>query len=485
MKKGLKYLLVAIVSVLMLNSCREDGDWSNNNEGIFGFTIERDTDYIEKALGEKNQLKFNVKSKYDFTSVPMKFKYTTSLKGSLILNGQELDANKEYTLTNANNIFEYVGNEAGEHTLKISLKNDKGASLTEEYSLKYATQDFQVDIDKQTGEIFQADLTSYIVKISPTKKDENSKYYIKFNSYDGEIQFNGVPAEINKEYPIHNIEYFTIGLVTNKIGRQRLDYTIRNNSVKRNLEIQQDIISRKIEILGVSISNENVLPKTYMSLVGIISKSPKTGNNTIKYKTWISSATNNNLKGIETTENIWQDYALRDGNFKVEFLAKEVGEYTFNFQAQDEFGNESAIKSFNIKVEEDLAFTVEPEMTAQILLANGGLGTVNWIYNGTKAFFEVKGGNLRKISKYKVDITFDFPNTAGRLEKREYSYTKIFDTLQTEIKVNELLKDGRVISSHYNKNNIPSNLSYTITVYDNNDKPYQKSGTLKYNIQKR
>lgn len=484
MKDLLKYLLVCLVSIFSLNSCREDGDWGNNNEGVFSFAIERDTDYIEKALGEVNELKFNVKTKYDFASVPMKFKYTTSLNGVLMLNGKELEANEEYTLTNANNVFEYVGNEAGEHRLKISLKNDKGNSVTEEYSLKYATQDFQVNIEKQTGEIFQSELTSYIVKIVPTKKDESNKYYIKFNSYDGVVQLNGVPAEFNKEYPIHNIEYFTIGLSTNKIGKQRLDYTIRNNSVKRNLEIQQDIVSRKIEILGVNISSENVLPKTSMSLVGIVSKTPKTGNNGINYKTWVSSATNNNINGIETTNNVWKGYALKDGNFKIDFVAKEVGEYVLNFQVQDEFGNESAVKSFNVKVEEDLAFTIEPEFTAHIEVRRGVgmVGSSYWKYKGTQALFEVKGGNLKKISKYKVDIIFDFPNDKRENETRKYSYSKIFDALQSEIKVNEVFNDDKKLNHRGYEKYQPSNLNYVITVYDNNDNPYEKTGTIKFEI---
>ena len=114
---------------------------------------------------------------------------------------------------------------------------------------------------------------------------------------------------------------------------------------------------RTIVIESLNISALNVLPNTQMSLIGVIKKSPVTTNTTIQYKTWISSASNNNVAGIQTTNNAYTPYALgSNGNLQLSFNALEVGNYTLNFQAKDEFGNESEVKSFNIVVEKSVQF---------------------------------------------------------------------------------------------------------------------------------
>ena len=162
--KKLFYLLLAITTLSII-SCREDGDWGNNNGGQFGFTIERDDNFIEKSVGETNQLKFNIVPSYDFSSIQTKFKFVTNLNGVLKLNGEVLVANKEYIFDEKENIFEYVGNVSGTHELKISVKNDKGASKEEEFELKYAVSEFSHTYTGGTAPIYQGDETQYLMKI--------------------------------------------------------------------------------------------------------------------------------------------------------------------------------------------------------------------------------------------------------------------------------------------------------------------------------
>ena len=42
-------IILSLFSILLCNACREDGDWGNDNEGQFGFTIERDNNFIEQS----------------------------------------------------------------------------------------------------------------------------------------------------------------------------------------------------------------------------------------------------------------------------------------------------------------------------------------------------------------------------------------------------------------------------------------------------
>lgn len=110
---------------LTLNSCEDDGDWDDITGGQFGFTIERDDYFIEKSVGEANQMKYNVVTNYDFATVPMKIKYTSSLNGTLKLGAVNLQPNTEYTLTNKENILTYVGNVAGTHDVKLQQETKR------------------------------------------------------------------------------------------------------------------------------------------------------------------------------------------------------------------------------------------------------------------------------------------------------------------------------------------------------------------------
>ena len=42
-------IILSLFFFILFNSCREDGDWGNENAGQFGFTIERDNNFIEKS----------------------------------------------------------------------------------------------------------------------------------------------------------------------------------------------------------------------------------------------------------------------------------------------------------------------------------------------------------------------------------------------------------------------------------------------------
>ena len=416
--KNVFLLLMAFISLNFINSCREDGDWEKANES-FSYTVERDKNFIEKGVGEANQLTFNINPNYNFSKIETSFKFVTSLNGVLKLNGQVLTANQEYTFENEKNVFEYTGNVSGTHDLTISTKNSKGYSVEEKFALPYGVSEFTHTFNGGTAPIYQGDETQYLMKVVAGAGQPNTGYQIKFNSYSGTIKFNGVPANVDTWYPINNIDSFTTSLTTNTGGQGKLTYSIKNSTVSKDYEIQQTILPRTIVIESLNISALNVLPNTQMSLIGVIKKSPVTTNTTIQYKTWISSASNNNVAGIQTTNNAYTPYALgSNGNLQLSFNALEVGNYTLNFQAKDEFGNESEVKSFNI--------TVEP----QIQFIGGGGGEIgirlnNQIYFKTfKRTFKVQSGGSSVITaiKYTVDFDVTSPNSS-----ENYHYQRVIN----------------------------------------------------------
>lgn len=417
--KNLFYLIIAFFSLTFsLQSCEDDGDWADASGGQFGFTVERDDFFIEKSVGESNQLKFNVVTNYDFSSVPMKIKYTSSLNATLSLGSVNLQPNTEYPLNSKDNILSYVGNVAGTHDLKIIVTNDKGASKEEKFSLKYGVSEFTHTYTGGTADIYQSDETNYLMKIEPSAGQPLSGYEIKFNDYNtnnGTIKLNGVTAQSGQFYPLPNINSFNVVLATNKIGQGALNYTIKNATVTKDYNIQQTIIARQIVVESMNVNSLNVIPNTQMSLIGVVKKSPITTNTSVSYKTWISSASNNNMSGIQNTNNVYLPYSLTStGSFSYTFNAIQAGTYSYNVQFKDEFGNESTVKSFNIEVQSPLQFVGTP--TGSLTLArqffpqgNGAEYRVHW--KEYMKNFKVVAGGGNSITQIKYEYKFTFAQT--------------------------------------------------------------------------
>ena len=185
--KNVFLLLMAFISLNFINSCREDGDWEKANES-FSYTVERDKNFIEKGVGEANQLTFNINPNYNFSKIETSFKFVTSLNGVLKLNGNVLTANQEYTFTNKENVFEYVGNVSGTHELKITAKNSKGFSVEEKFSLPYGVSEFTHTFTGGSAPIYQGDETQYLMKVVAGTGQPTTGYQIKFNTYNGTVR---------------------------------------------------------------------------------------------------------------------------------------------------------------------------------------------------------------------------------------------------------------------------------------------------------
>lgn len=484
MKKTLKLLAVFFAiafTVFNIQSCSDDGDWENGtNGGQFGFTIERDDFFIEKAVGETNQIKFNIKPNYNFETVATSFKFTTNQNGVLKLNGTTLNPNQEYNFTNKDNIFEYTGNAAGDHVIKISVKNAKGASKDEEFSLKYGVSEFAHTFVGGTAQTWQGDEAVYSMKITPNANTPANGFKIKFTDYNGTIKFNGVPAQIGQEYPINNINSFTTTLSTNVSGQVALHYTISNATVSKDYEIQQNIEARKVVIESMNLSSLNVTPNTQMSLTGVIKKTPATTDQTIQYKTWISSSSNGNPNAIQTTNNAYLNYALGpNGTFSYNFNALEQGTYTLNMQAKDEYGNESDIKTFNITVTAPIQFVGNIAGSIDLKFQTSG-ALMRMYLVGFNRTVKAQAGGATQISNVKYTISWYHGNTPY-----SYEFTENVNGSALDIQ-GQAFQTGQVLWQTYaltgNIPNPPSSGILKIEVFTNTGQTIQNSVTVPVNF---
>lgn len=462
-------MLMAFVSIsLIFNSCRQDGDWDNVGADRYSFTIERDKDFIEKGVGEKNQLTYNINPSYKFEAFEMKFKYTSTLNGILSLNGVVLEQNKEYTLTKQNNIFEYVGNVSGTHNVKIITTNSKGYTKTEDFELKYGVSEFTHTFQGGTGDIYQGEASYYTMKIVPGQGQPTTGYKIKFVSYTGEIKMNDIAVQTGQEYDLPNIDNFKITLTTSQVGQGVLHYTLKNATVSKDFSTLQDIKKRQILVESMNINSTSVAPNTNMSLIGVIKKSPIAPNNTIQYKTWISASSNNNTSGIQNTNNAYVPYTLgATGNFTYNMNASATGTYTYNIQFKDEFGNESDVKSFNIEVGIPLTFIGQQSASLLVTRSNSG-GQYGYILTGFNKSFKVEANPAKIIS---VEYTADFYFNATPMNK---SVTENIN-LQSTVEYNNIFHvAGQGLGYVWSNPNAVNNASLKVTVNANDGTSIEK-----------
>lgn len=443
--KKLFYLCIVMLSLgTIINSCRDNSE-IDVNQG-FTFKVERDVDFVEKALREVNNIKFNVITDYDFSKVPHFFKFTTNGQGSLSLNGERLEPNKEYSLKTYNNNFEYIGNEQGVHTLKIIVRNDRGHSKTEEFSLSYGISDFTISVVEPANQIYQGQKADYILRVRGARKT-GKPYYIRFDRYEGEeITLNGDVVQKGQFYPIQerDLDNIRLSLKSNRAGRNVLSYTLKNETVSRERnEVVQEILPRKINIFNIEVEKSVLDIGDQLKIVGVISKIPNEGNKAISYRTWVSKGLNG---GISSTNGNWVDnYQLgNSNNFSGVWEAKLSGKYEYNIQFKDEYGNESEIRTFDITINEPLKFVGEVK----------GLVTYTETHNGDfdyiksiNLIFNAKGSKTKKIVKYEAifNIKYTTPAVNGYFSEKKEEVVKIGETYnipQEEININKTIEKG-------------------------------------------
>ncbi|WP_454058944.1 TraQ conjugal transfer family protein [Elizabethkingia ursingii] len=462
--KKLLLLLMAVFTVFTINSCRDEiqGKDEDKNNAQFSFKVERDTDFIEKAVGETNDIKLNIKPNYKFEASKMYIKYTGDKNGVLKLGDLVLEQNKDYEVKNADNILKYTANEEGTHKIKVVFTNDRKQSVTEEFELKYAVSDFQVKLEGGVGDFFQGVDAVFNGKITPSKNSDTKGYIIKFNSFDGIVKLNDVQTELGKEYNLPNLDNFQISLNSKKVGAQKLSYTIKNSTVSRDLEAQINVKAREITIQSIDLKPSKVDVNTELTLAGFISKTLNKGT-PIKYKTWISSSSNNNLLGIDNTQGSYVDYALSEnGAFSIKMLAKAHGDYTLNFQAQDEYGNTSEVKTFSVKVASPIEVNSRGKINVFIYK-----GDNNWTGYGGINISDIKAtSNLGAFARMDINIKFTSKSSGTVIQKK---YTKYFDDNTTSLNLNEKFKeDFKVIWVGRDWQN-ESDVQTSIVLYDKND----------------
>ncbi|WP_203967811.1 hypothetical protein [Capnocytophaga stomatis] len=481
--KNIFYFTVLFFYILM--GCKKDVEQPTL---FFDVKVQGNEDFLPKGINEKTRLHFEISADYDYEKAPLKYQVVSSAKGDFYNGKDALHQNQPYVLKELKLDLDYLGKEKGVHKIKIKFFNDDiGVNIIKEVELNYESYDFNIEVI-DFGEVYQGKKASYTLKISSVNPVSNG-YEIKFDDFDthpnSKIFLYEQEIILGKYYPINKENLENIKITTNcwNSGTKKLVYTIKNSTVTRaGNEIIQNVLQRRVDVISLTPSGLSFELNKNFSINGIVIKKPFQDNQDIYYKTWISSS---NPKGITTTNNQWVKYPLGNDNVvNINNLqTKSFGIHTYNVQFKDEFGNESSVISFDIKVEESLHFVEEPKAFVSITRIYDeqqlGFRTIRntfFYYKGTRTLFKAKTGLNNKIIRYKVDISFIFE---GEIHNK--SYTKNFEEHQTEIVIDDNWQENEKIWHGYgNFKHYAKHGEYVVYVYDSQGNIIEKRGNLTF-----
>ena len=369
MNKIVRVSLVALlvgVSLVFVN-CSKDGKWGDDyerKEEVYGFTVTRfDSVFPDKAIGETTTIRINLNTRYDFKTLKMRAKVIyNSGKGKLKSSvGAIFEPNIDYLVDEPNNVFEYVGKDAGTHKFTIEFFNDKGVKREEIITINYATMDFGIDFKSMTtGEVYQGDSYNYVLRIVEPKAPQDN-HYITFTEFkDGNITLNDKDVILKKPYALRVLDNNSVKLTNQRSGKVKLAYIIENSTTKRNSsDITLNFKQREIRTENFQISSSTIIRNTNNhSISGKVIKTTApevtTFTDKIFYKVWLTNFPAGYSSGINIEkEGKYKDDVLNSNkewrlNFNVGNVP--VGKYEIGVQFKDEYGNESKAEFFEFNV---------------------------------------------------------------------------------------------------------------------------------------
>ena len=507
MNKIVRVSLVALmvgISLVFVN-CSKDGKWDDYNKKgkVYDFTVHRlDSVFAEKAIGETTTIRINLNTRYDFKTLKMRAKVIyNSGKGMLKSSvGGIFEPNIDYLVDEPNNVFEYVGKDAGTHKFTIEFFNDKGVKREEVITINYATMDFGINFKSMTtGEVYQGDSYDYVLTVVEPKAPQDNHYIIFTEFKDGNIIFDGVNVKLNHPYRLNVSGTNSIRFTSSKSKKIKLVYTVKNSTTERQKDdVVLDFKKREIVIESFKVSSNTISKNTGgHSISCIINKTTapnvSTFTDDISYRVWISSFPYGYTSGINIEQREYKEDVLGSNKqWKLDFNVGNVpvGTYEIKLQFKDEYGNESNVQVFEINVVSGQpSWIVEPAgVKLRFHKDKGGLFSASTIKLVSVATdFHVSSNNpnvkIKKIT-YKGYFTFDLADYGGLgaidndFDQTYFDLTDVQVFSQTPVGL-----DGFLAENAANRSDVYSVSLEIIVHFDNNKiirKRFSKGNGLTY-----
>ena len=307
----------------------------------------------------------NIKTEYDFSKVPLKYKVETDKQATMRVGEEVINSGDIYELKKPELPLFYTGKETGVHNIKVTFMNSVDNKIVKELKIKYKEFGYTLEVVNAKKNITQGENVDFFLKITPAEDAPKMDYFIVFKSYDTEkdpklekstVTLNEQKIEFNKEYKIEDLSNIKISTNSFYAGTKELKYVIKNKTFAREETITQEVSQNTLilsEGTQLSTSSAKAINEK-ITFIGKITKEPNLSNK-IWYKTEITEGQADGL-----TTNDWTEIILSKENAveNLSFLAKKEGTYKYKITFKDEFGNEIS-KIFDVELKINKDFSVE------------------------------------------------------------------------------------------------------------------------------
>lgn len=283
----------------------------------------------------------------------------------------------------------FYATDASNYKLYIQAKDEFGnESDIREFPITVNYKTFAI---KQVNDVltdkYQGQDISFVSSIE-ADNNQNGEYKVKFLAFDSQdinleksyVKLNGVPIKFNVEYSFKEINN---SIVVNSFhhGNAKLVYEVwRAEMPNYKVKKETDINIKKAPIsANLNINKTKILTNTSFTIQGKVNTLSREGK--IYYKTWVKQKVTAThpvphtgyyllTNDISSTKEVWTDFTLNNNNFSISPASTNNNDYEYEYYVQfkDEFGNESEVIKYQIKVNPPIIVN-----KAKIDMAWGGL----------------------------------------------------------------------------------------------------------------
>ena len=283
----------------------------------------------------------------------------------------------------------FYATDASNYKLYIQAKDEFGnESDIREFPITVNYKTFAI---KQVNDVltdkYQGQNISFVSSVE-ADNNQNGEYKVRFLAFDSQdinlqksyINLNGNPVRLNVEYSFKEINN---SIVVNSFhhGDVKLVYEVwRAEMPNYKVKKETDINIKKAPIsANLNIDKTKILTNTSFTIQGKVNTLSREGK--IYYKTWVKQKVTAThpvphtgyyllTNDISSTKEVWTDFTLNNNNFSISPAStnNNAYEYEYYVQFKDEFGNESEVFKYQIKVNPPIIVN-----KAKIDMAWGGL----------------------------------------------------------------------------------------------------------------
>jgi len=351
--------LIYIFAVLLVTACgKDDISRPSDYNYPFDFNVQASNTMV---AGEQSPINITIKNTGEHENPNKEYTMTFSTTGQGVIKndkGQIFDNTHEIPIEDKGQAIKvfYNPTSSGNHTVTLSIKNDKG--LVKEQKITYDVKEasFEVSVDKNTASIKQGETTAHLLTIKENSAS-GKKYQVSVNASEGvsQAKLNGKIIALNTKIDLAGLSNQKIEITFNKGGNFTPNIVVSQESKTMSIPLNISVSQLKVTASNIKWFQReaNKEPKEITQIKGFLNsatsmmyltadvqtETPTFKINLSSEKDLIQSL---ELNGRTYTPNTWISVTKADiPNIKIVHKESGYGLDKMKVRFQDAFENTS------------------------------------------------------------------------------------------------------------------------------------------------